>query len=183
MAARCHGHRNPADSLLESRSWCTAPRREPICFLVSRLPPNDSPPDATNTSPGQPKPEGTGATSGGLHRVCRALLVSPTLPCTQRIRFRRSRGFAVQLKVRRPFGRTRVMTKQVPWVRIVAEGIAIVISILLAFAIQAWWEGQGERDRRDAILLGLASDLAASDVDLEPSLPTYVRHGARKELE
>ena len=99
MAARCHGHRNPADSLLESRSWCTAPRREPVCFLVSRLPPTDSPPDATNTSPGQPKPQGTGATSGGLHRVCRALLVSPTLPSTQRIRFRRSRGFAVQLLV------------------------------------------------------------------------------------
>ena len=25
MAARCDGHPNPADSLLQSRSWCTPP--------------------------------------------------------------------------------------------------------------------------------------------------------------
>jgi len=37
------------------------------------------------------------------------------------------------------------MNKEIPWVRIFAEGGAIVISILLAFAIDAWWE-----DRRDA---------------------------------
>lgn len=34
------------------------------------------------------------------------------------------------------------MARQVPWPRILAEGVAIVVSILLAFAIQAWWEGR-----------------------------------------
>jgi hypothetical protein len=32
----------------------------------------------------------------------------------------------------------------IPWTRIDAEGTAIVVSILFAFAIDAWWEGRRE---------------------------------------
>jgi len=31
------------------------------------------------------------------------------------------------------------------WARVLAEGSAIVVSILLAFGIQAWWEERQER--------------------------------------
>ena len=65
-----------------------------------RLPPANQPSTATNTPPPRSKPSGLQATKRGWLWVCRALSVSPTLPSTQRIRFGRSRGFAVQLKVR-----------------------------------------------------------------------------------
>lgn len=35
--------------------------------------------------------------------------------------------------------------KQIPWKRLIVEGGAIVISILLAFAIDAWWDDQQDR--------------------------------------
>jgi len=34
-----------------------------------------------------------------------------------------------------------------PWPRMLAEGFAIVVSILLAYGIQAWWEGAREREQ------------------------------------
>jgi hypothetical protein len=42
-----------------------------------------------------------------------------------------------------------VVTRQIPWARIFAEGVAIVVSILLAFGIQAWWDEfqAGSRER------------------------------------
>ena len=64
----------------------------------------------------------------------------------------------------------KVTGPSLPWGRIIAEGAAIVLSILLAFAIQAWWEGRGESDRRAAILAGLASDFARTDSVLNRSL-------------
>ena len=59
------------------------------------------------------------------------------------------------------------MSRQIPWARVVAESLAIVVSILLAFGIQAWWEGVGEGRTRDALLEGLRSDfdLAAAQLD------------------
>ncbi len=32
------------------------------------------------------------------------------------------------------------MKAQIPWLRVFAEGVVIVGSILLAFGLQAWWE-------------------------------------------
>ena len=59
------------------------------------------------------------------------------------------------------------MTKQIPWVRITAEGVAIVVSILLAFGIQAWWERAEERrDVREA-LQAVLGELDAAREDLE----------------
>jgi hypothetical protein len=59
-----------------------------------------------------------------------------------------------------------LLPRQVPWPRIVAEGIAIIVSILLAFAIQAWWEGRQLRAVEGEILAGLASDFRANQEQL-----------------
>lgn len=54
--------------------------------------------------------------------------------------------------------------REIPWVRIGAESVAIVASILLAFAIDTWWEDR--RDRQDEVLIlqqirtAIALDLA-----------------------
>lgn len=37
------------------------------------------------------------------------------------------------------------MTQKIPWLRILAEGVIIVVSILLAFGIDAWWDGRQDR--------------------------------------
>lgn len=52
-------------------------------------------------------------------------------------------------------------SKRIPWVRIVAEGAAIVVSILLAFAIEAWWDDVLARRREEQILVGLQNDFRA----------------------
>jgi len=44
------------------------------------------------------------------------------------------------------------------WLRIVAEGVAIVVSILLAFAIQAWWDGRRDRAQERVSLEGLRQE-------------------------
>jgi len=38
------------------------------------------------------------------------------------------------------------MTKQIPWLRVLLEGIVIVGSILLAFTLDAWWQERATRD-------------------------------------
>jgi hypothetical protein len=50
-------------------------------------------------------------------------------------------------------------TKQIPWVRLLVEGAVIVGSILLAFGIDAWWDGVQESRDRDAYVLRLVRDL------------------------
>ena len=47
---------------------------------------------------------------------------------------------------------------RVPWKRLIAEAAAIVISILLAFAIDAWWEGYGDRKSEQWLLHRLKAD-------------------------
>jgi hypothetical protein len=59
------------------------------------------------------------------------------------------------------------VTRQVPWLRILAEGFAIVVSILLAFGIQAWWEDRQERAVETALLTGLVEDLRLDSADYE----------------
>ena len=46
----------------------------------------------------------------------------------------------------------------IPWGRLIAEGGAIVVSILLAFAIDAWWEERQERVEEQQILQDLADE-------------------------
>lgn len=49
-------------------------------------------------------------------------------------------------------------SQSIPWARIGAESVAIVGSILLAFWIDAWWEGLTEREQESAILQALLRD-------------------------
>ncbi|MEQ8330401.1 MAG: hypothetical protein RH859_08080 [Longimicrobiales bacterium] len=56
---------------------------------------------------------------------------------------------------------------KLPWVRIGTEGLAIVVSILIAFSIDAWWDGRQERARETVLLNGLLSDFRASEESLD----------------
>lgn len=47
----------------------------------------------------------------------------------------------------------------IPWRRFVTEGTVIVMSILLAFWIDAWWQESEERKRELVVLQALLSDL------------------------
>ena len=49
-------------------------------------------------------------------------------------------------------------TNNVQWKRLSVEGAAIVISILLAFSIEAWWDDYQDRGEEQGILLGLKSE-------------------------
>jgi len=53
------------------------------------------------------------------------------------------------------------LSKQIPWFRVVVEGVVIVASILLAFGIQAWWEGSQERELERRYLEALRGEFAA----------------------
>lgn len=55
----------------------------------------------------------------------------------------------------------------IPWKRIAVEAVAIVVSILLAFAIEAWWAEEKERDVEHRTLQALRSDLIASNKELD----------------
>lgn len=58
------------------------------------------------------------------------------------------------------------MTNRIPWARALTEGVAIIVSILLAFAIQAWWEDLGQRRAEQAYLLQLRADLGRAVAQL-----------------
>ncbi len=62
------------------------------------------------------------------------------------------------------------MTRQIPWLRVFVEGVVIVASILLAFGIQAWWDGVQERAEEGRIeRMGLESmhaDLVADTSEI-----------------
>lgn len=49
--------------------------------------------------------------------------------------------------------------KELPWIRITAEGVAIVVSILLAFGIQAWWDDKQRQVDEELVLTALADEL------------------------
>ena len=50
------------------------------------------------------------------------------------------------------------IARNIHWTRIFAEGAAIVVSILLAFWIQAWWEGRQDREDETVILSNLLEE-------------------------
>ena len=49
-------------------------------------------------------------------------------------------------------------TNNIQWKRLSAEGAAIVVSILLAFSIEAWWDDYQDRSEEQGILLSLKSE-------------------------
>ena len=50
--------------------------------------------------------------------------------------------------------------REIPWTRLTAEGIAIVVSILLAFSIEAWWAERVERRAQSVELDRLHDELS-----------------------
>lgn len=66
--------------------------------------------------------------------------------------------------------------QQIPWLRIGAEGAAIVVSILLAFAIDAWWQRQQEEGDERITLEDLRQELTENvDAIDRRWLPTHIR--------
>ena len=50
---------------------------------------------------------------------------------------------------------TMTYPSQISYPRLFAEGAAIVISILLAFAIEAWWDDRKDRIKENAASLSI----------------------------
>ena len=61
---------------------------------------------------------------------------------------------------------------KIPWLRIGAEGGAIVVSILLAFSIDAWYERRGERALEAEYLQRIGDEL----IDAKIVLESIIRH-------
>jgi hypothetical protein len=53
-------------------------------------------------------------------------------------------------------------SRVIPWITITVEAVAIVLSILVAFAIDTWWAEKKENDVEQVALLALRSDFTAS---------------------
>lgn len=49
-------------------------------------------------------------------------------------------------------------SQTLPWKRLLAEAVAIVVSILLAFAIDAWWDNRNDRHTEQVLLQRLKAD-------------------------
>ncbi len=54
------------------------------------------------------------------------------------------------------------MNENIPWGRIAVEGIVIVASILLAFGIEAWWDGSQALDRERSYLMSLRQEFTVA---------------------
>ena len=61
----------------------------------------------------------------------------------------------------------------IPWTRVAAEGVVIVGSILLAFGIDAAWDGMKERSEESRLLASLAEDLRTSRLEAESVISHY----------
>jgi len=66
--------------------------------------------------------------------------------------------------------------QQTPWKRISLEGIVIVVSILLAFAIDAWWDERNERIEETEVLLGLKSEFSRYRGEISNSIDYYANN-------
>ena len=63
--------------------------------------------------------------------------------------------------------------RNTPWNRLLAEGMVIVVSILLAFAIDAAWHQRGEVARRNALTAALVSDMDGALVEIARVRPIH----------
>ena len=64
----------------------------------------------------------------------------------------------------------------IPWKRIAVEAAAIVASILLAFAIDAWWDERNERVEEAEVLLGLKSEFSRYRDEISASINVYANN-------
>ena len=61
-------------------------------------------------------------------------------------------------------------SQKIPWKRIATEGAAIVVSILIAFSIDAWWQERADRADEAASLARLVRNLGDDILDLDGNL-------------
>lgn len=61
----------------------------------------------------------------------------------------------------------------IPWRQLIAEGIAIVASILLAFAIDAWWDDRQDRRDEQVMLASLHDEFAVIKSALEADIERH----------
>lgn len=59
------------------------------------------------------------------------------------------------------------LTRRIPWLRVLVEGVVIVASILLAFGIDAWWDRYQQRGEEQELLAGLESDFVSTLAQLD----------------
>jgi len=59
------------------------------------------------------------------------------------------------------------MIKKMPWPRIAIEGLVIVASILLAFALDAWWDRRQLRDEAHDLHVALLAEFQEAAVEVE----------------
>ena len=57
--------------------------------------------------------------------------------------------------------------RTVPWLRVLVEGVVIVGSILLAFGLQAWWEGLQEDARASEYMTALLEEVSVNLQELD----------------
>ncbi len=62
---------------------------------------------------------------------------------------------------------------EIPWSRIIAEGGAIIVGILLAFSIDAWWEGRQQRAGDLTHLQGVLEELESHKVLLAEAIESH----------
>lgn len=51
------------------------------------------------------------------------------------------------------------MSEQARWTRLIGEGVVIVLSILLAFMVDAWWDGRQDRALEQQYIVRLVSEI------------------------
>lgn len=61
---------------------------------------------------------------------------------------------------------------KIPWNRILVEGVAIIASILIAFAIDAWWEDRQETEAEIRNLTRVSAELVANSERIASKLQT-----------
>ncbi len=65
------------------------------------------------------------------------------------------------------------MKPQIPWLRILIEGVVIVGSILLAFGIDAAWEGRQEREEERVLLASLLDEFEINRENLRETAQAH----------
>lgn len=68
-----------------------------------------------------------------------------------------------------------VTLKEIPFARLLVEGTVIVISILLAFGIDAWWERTRDDEIRDAYLAALNDEFQAAAAEMDEQIEDHRR--------
>jgi hypothetical protein len=61
------------------------------------------------------------------------------------------------------------------WLGFLAEGLVVIASILLAFAIDAWWDRRGEQEREAEVLAALEHEMIQNKQGIETTLESHDR--------